>query len=46
VAVNAQQVLTAKDYERAEKFMSYNTDAFIDGGTVRPNWMVMTGSGT
>lgn len=39
MAANAQQVLTAKDYERAEKFMSYNTDAFIDGGAVRPNWM-------
>ncbi len=37
-AAHAQQVLTAKDYERAEKFMSYNTEPFIDGGTVRPNW--------
>jgi len=37
--VNAQQVLTAKDYERAEKFMGYNTDAFIDAGNVRPNWL-------
>ncbi|MEO8174462.1 MAG: DPP IV N-terminal domain-containing protein, partial [Sediminibacterium sp.] len=39
MAAQAQQVVTAKDYERAEKFMSYNTDGFIDGGTVRPNWM-------
>lgn len=31
--------LTAKDYERAEKFMSYNTEPFIDAGTVRPNWL-------
>lgn len=38
-ATNAQQVLTAKDYERAEKFMSYNTEPFIDGGNVRPNWL-------
>jgi len=37
--VNAQQALTAKDYERAEKFMGYNTDAFIDAGNVRPNWL-------
>jgi dienelactone hydrolase len=37
-AVHAQQVLTAKDYERAEKFMSYHTEPFIDAGTVRPNW--------
>lgn len=35
----SQQVLTAKDYERAEKFMSYYTEPFIDGGTVRPNWL-------
>ncbi len=39
ISTNAQQVLTAKDYERAEKFMSYNTDAFVDGGNVRPNWL-------
>jgi dipeptidyl aminopeptidase/acylaminoacyl peptidase len=38
IATNAQQ-LTAKDYERAEKFMNYNTDPFIDGGVVRPNWL-------
>jgi dienelactone hydrolase len=38
VATHAQQVLTAKEYERAEKFMSYHTEPFIDAGTVRPNW--------
>ncbi|MEO7531384.1 MAG: hypothetical protein ABIS69_08235, partial [Sediminibacterium sp.] len=38
MTANAQQILTAKEYERAEKFMSYNTDAFVDGGSVRPNW--------
>lgn len=38
-AANAQQSVTAKDYERAEKFMSYNTDPLIDGGNVRPNWL-------
>lgn len=38
---NAQQgrSLSAKDYERAEKFMSYNTEQYIDGGNVRPNWL-------
>ncbi len=38
---NAQQgkSLTAKDYERAEQFMSYNTEKFVDAGTVRPNWL-------
>lgn len=35
---DAQQ-LTAKDYEHAEKFMSYNTDPFIDAVVVRPNWL-------
>ncbi len=40
VAAQAQSnALTAKDYERAEKFMSYNTEPFIDAGTVRPNWL-------
>ncbi|NCI49009.1 prolyl oligopeptidase family serine peptidase [Sediminibacterium roseum] len=34
-----QKTLTAKDYERAEKFMSYNTEPFIDGGNVRPVWL-------
>ncbi len=39
-SANAQQgSLTAKDYERAESFMSYNTERFIDGGAVRPNWL-------
>jgi dipeptidyl aminopeptidase/acylaminoacyl peptidase len=37
----AQQApaLTAKDYERAESFMAYNTALYIDGGAVRPNWL-------
>lgn len=38
-AVNAQQAVTAQDYERAERFMSYNTEKFVDAGTVRPNWV-------
>ena len=33
------KTLTAADYERAEKFMSYNTDPFVDRGNVRPNWL-------
>jgi dipeptidyl aminopeptidase/acylaminoacyl peptidase len=32
-------VLTAKDYERAESFMNYNTEQFIDRASVRPNWL-------
>lgn len=40
MAAHAQNAaLTAKDYERAEKFMSYHTESFIDAGTVRPNWL-------
>lgn len=40
MAAHAQNAaLTAKDYERAEKFMSYYTEPFIDAGTVRPNWL-------
>ncbi len=37
----AQQgrVLTDKDYERAESFMSYNTQPLVDHGDVRPNWL-------
>ena len=38
---NAQQrtSLTDKDYQRAEQFMSYNTEKFVYAGTVRPNWI-------
>ncbi len=38
---NAQQAnaLSAKDYANAERFMSYNTDPFVDGVVVRPNWL-------
>ncbi|UEG54221.1 S9 family peptidase [Mucilaginibacter daejeonensis] len=38
---HAQQgkVLTAKDYERAERFMIYNTAPLVSGGTIRPNWL-------
>ncbi|RYF17841.1 MAG: S9 family peptidase, partial [Flavobacteriales bacterium] len=38
-AVNAQQTVTAQDYERAESFMGYNTEKFVDAGSVRPNWL-------
>lgn len=39
--VSAQQgkTFTDKDYERAEKFMSYNTESYIDKGSLRPNWL-------
>ena len=31
--------LTTQDYERAESFMGYNTQKFIDNGNVVPNWL-------
>lgn len=38
---NAQQQgkITAKDYERAESFMGYNTSQYIDFGNLYPNWL-------
>ncbi|MBC6108826.1 DPP IV N-terminal domain-containing protein [Pedobacter fastidiosus] len=41
VSAFAQQgnSLTAKDYERAESFMGYNTAKFIDNANVQPNWL-------
>ena len=33
------QVLTAKDYNHAESFMSYNTAQYIDHAPSRPNWI-------
>ena len=32
-------LLTAKDYEHAEKFMLYNTTQLIDRYSVNPNWL-------
>ncbi len=41
LTANAQQrtVLTAKDYERAERLMGYNTEPLVDRNIVRPNWL-------
>jgi dipeptidyl aminopeptidase/acylaminoacyl peptidase len=41
LSANAQQSapVTAKDYEHAESFLSYNTDPLIDRASVRPNWL-------
>ena len=35
----AQRALTAADYARAEKFMSYNTTPLVFGTSVRPIWL-------
>ena len=34
-----EKIFTDKDYERAEKFMSYYTDSYIDKGGLKPNWL-------
>ncbi|MCR5889233.1 S9 family peptidase [Hymenobacter sp. J193] len=38
---SAQQrpALTAQDYARAERFLSYNTQALVDGSAGQPNWL-------
>jgi len=41
-SARAQQqpiAFNTKDYERAESFMSYNTEKLIDHGSVNPNWI-------
>ena len=35
----ARRVYTADDYERAEKFMAYNTNSLVYRNNVRPNWL-------
>ncbi len=39
VPAQALTPLTAADYARAEKFLSYNTGPLVDRGPVRPNWL-------
>jgi len=34
-----KRILTADDYARAEKFLSYNTDPLVFGGSVEPSWI-------
>ena len=36
---NSSRQITAADYQHAEQFLSYHTNALIDGGSVRPNWV-------
>ena len=35
----AQKVLTAQDYQRAESFLSYSTQKYIDKTFTTPNWL-------
>ncbi len=40
LSANAQTgSITAKDYERAEGFMAYNTAQYIDRAGINPNWL-------
>src|SRR5882757_2882234 len=39
VSLHAQQKFTAADYQRAEKFMTYNTTPLVLRSGVRPNWL-------
>src|SRR5258708_14588445 len=38
-ASDAPPALTAADYQRAEKFMTYNTTPLVLRSGVRPNWL-------
>src|SRR4051794_10964334 len=39
LALHGQQKFTAADYQRAEKFMTYNTTPLVLRSGVRPNWL-------
>ena len=39
LGANAQQKLTADDYQRAESRLSYGTEPYIDHASVRPEWL-------
>src|SRR5215212_875 len=39
LSLHAQQKFTAADYQRAEKFMTYNTTPLVLRSGVRPNWL-------
>ena len=39
LASQAQQKLTEKDYQRAESFLSYSTQKYIDHSFSFPNWL-------
>ncbi len=39
VSVHAQQSLSNKDYQQAERFLSYHTQPLIDRAPAAPNWL-------
>src|SRR5688572_30740615 len=38
-AAQSRTPVTVADYERAEKFLNYNTNPLVTNGAVRANWM-------
>ncbi len=38
-AAQSRAAVTVADYERAEKFLAYNTNPLVTNGAVRANWM-------
>src|SRR5688572_11072451 len=38
-AAQSRATVTVADYERAEKFLNYNTNPLVTNGAVRANWM-------
>ena len=38
-AAQSRAAVTVADYERAEKFLNYNTNPLVTNGAVRANWM-------
>jgi dipeptidyl aminopeptidase/acylaminoacyl peptidase len=39
ISTHAQQKLTEKEYQRAESFLGYSTQKYIDRNFTTPNWM-------
>lgn len=39
ISTHAQQKLSEKDYQRAESFLNYSTQKFIDRNFTSPNWI-------
>ena len=38
-SAQSRAAVTVADYERAEKFLNYNTNPLVTNGAVRANWM-------
>ena len=38
-SAQSRAAVTVDDYQRAEKFMGYNTNPLVSNGPVRANWL-------